>query len=348
MNSPVQQDLTNSDDLPRSIFGYMGLILRRSRSIVAAGVVMGVVGMTLALLSGYVAESRFLPEVTQSRLGQLAGMAAQFGIDLGGAPEGESPELWVELLRGRELLLGVALDTLKYGPTDGDTPKSVAEIYGVTLDADSSNLNDAVDALRDRVVVRRSNQTGMIILRVKAESPTVAEVVNRRLLEAVNDFNVKSRTRRARIEREFVEARLAEAVDSLRLAETDLEDFLATNRTFEASARLRIELGRRERAVQRRQEVVTLLAQVIERARIEEVRTLPVMSIVDRPEGSSRRAGNPLLSAVVAGLFGAFAAAMWVVIRASLRAAARLNEAESQQLSEQIGAITSPFRRTRS
>jgi uncharacterized protein involved in exopolysaccharide biosynthesis len=127
--------------------------------------------------------------------------------------------------------------------------------------------------------------------------------VSRRLLELVNDFNLRRRQTQAGAEREFDARRAAAALDTLRAAEAALADFRASNIDFSRSPRL----GTREAELQRRvtlaQQIYTTIAQRYEIASIEAVRNTPVITVLDGPEGLVE-AQPRYTAAIVLGAFG--------------------------------------------
>ena len=100
----------------------------------------------------------------------------------------------------------------------------------------------------------------------------------------VSHFNLLTRQTRAGAERRFVEARLQEAADSLRLVENRHKAFLQANRDFRNSPQLKFENDRLERDVQFQQQLYTSLAQSFEQARIDEVRNTPVITVLEPPD----------------------------------------------------------------
>src|SRR5437764_495150 len=74
-----------------------------------------------------------------------------------------------------------------------------------------------------KVVVDRP--TGIVRLQVRTKNRQLSALVSRRLLDLVNDFNLRRRQTQAGAEREFDLRRTQAALDSLRAAESSLADF---------------------------------------------------------------------------------------------------------------------------
>jgi uncharacterized protein involved in exopolysaccharide biosynthesis len=119
---------------------------------------------------------------------------------------------------------------------------------------------------------------------VRTTIPALSVQVARRLLNMVNTFDVERRQTQARAERDFLEDRLARADSALRAAEEELSRFYRGNREFSNSPSLRAEEARLLRQVDLRQQLFVTLAQNREAARIEELRSTPVITVLERPE----------------------------------------------------------------
>src|SRR5207247_11431524 len=140
-------------------------------------------------------------------------------------------------------------------------------------------------------------------------NPYLAAQVNQRLLDLLNEFNLRSRQTRAGQERQFVEQRLEEVRGDLRKAEDRLADFMRRNRQYASSPELSFQHDRLSREVSIQQQLFVSLAQSYEQAKIEEVRNTPVISVVERPEVPARPdprflGVKAILALLVGGLLG--------------------------------------------
>jgi uncharacterized protein involved in exopolysaccharide biosynthesis len=305
------------------LLSAMGVVLRRLR--LAAGtlaVVVGV-GVLLALRGlGYVSSSSFTPEAQESNVSRLAGLAAQFGVSLGGGGQiGDPVQFYAELLTSRELLEEAVKTRYRFATSPGGSDSlegTLVDLYQIEGSRPEDRLRRAVDRLRRDVAVSTYRDAGLVRLRVRARWPELAVALNRRLLDLVSQFNVERRQSQAAAQRRFLERRLEDAKRDLQTAEDDVRRFLERNRRYQDSPELVVEMQRLQRVVDLRQQVFTQLAQAYEQARMDEVRNTPVVTVVENPEGSARRAGNRWLDLVVWVVFGtglavlaAYAAESW-------------------------------------
>lgn len=216
-------------------------------------------------------------------------------------------------------LLREAARTRYFVPTErveAQDSVTLPEAYGIDAPTEEARVRAAAARLAQSVKVTVDGRTGLISLRTTAESPELAVQLNRKLLELLNRFNLETRQSAASAERRFVEARLAEARAQLARAEAAMEDFLQRNRGYGQSPQLAFDAARLERQVQFRQQLYTGLALAYEQARIDEVRDLPMITLLEGPEGSESRVGTPLFFYLLLALTaGVVVAGVIVLIR---------------------------------
>jgi uncharacterized protein involved in exopolysaccharide biosynthesis len=206
------------------------------------------------------------------------------------------------------------------------------------------------DRLKGQVNPSVSARTGVITVSVWAKYPELAVQIARNLLDQVNVFNLNNRQQQAGAERAFIEKRLADAQSQLSNAENNLQAFLTENRDFRSSPTLQLEFDRLNRAVASRQSLYNSLATSYEQAKIEEVRDLPVITVLEPPElpimadprGGKRKTLLGVLIGLVAGVVIAF-----VIDRVAVNKNVRSDEfAEFAALKrEAMQDLANPFRR---
>jgi uncharacterized protein involved in exopolysaccharide biosynthesis len=273
-----------------------------------------IVGVPLALLlltapglfmapRQYTATASFMPQRAPSAARSLGTMAGQLGITLPGQAQGESPAFYAELVTSRAILLPV-LETAYEVSADGrNASRTLIELYGEDRTG-AERREVALRRLRDQVRVSISRTTDIVTISVTAASPRLAEQIVARALELVNQFNLETRQSQASEERRFVEARLGEAREELRAAEDELEQFLERNRAYQSSPQLALVHSRHEREVMRRQQVYTTLAQAYEQARIDEVRNIPVITIIEPPSPPVHPDGRGVVTRSLMAILG--------------------------------------------
>jgi len=255
-------------------------LVRGRRAILLAAVVGGVLGVGWSVLRArrYDATTMF---VIQQRTGQggLQQLAAQYGLGNVRA-ESETPEFYADLVTSTELMRHVVIS--RYGADSaGGFQGTLLEYYGYES-ASEDNVLRAIRRLRREVSVGLSRLTGVVTLRVGLTHPELSAGVAQRFLTLLNDYNVNRRQSQARSERQFLERRVAAAQLELKGAEDTLTDFFRKNRIIESPELRAAEQGL-QRRVQLLQSVYLELAQSYENAKIEEVRSTPVITVLQEP-----------------------------------------------------------------
>jgi uncharacterized protein involved in exopolysaccharide biosynthesis len=237
---------------------------------------------------------------------EFSGLASRFGLSI---PQGtgQSPSFYVELLKSHAIL-GAVVDTrYTLSPDLGVPGGSLIDIYRIRGKTAALRREAAIRHLAQSVSEVASIRTGLVTVTVTAKSATLAQQINQRLLDLVNDFNLKTRQSQAAAERRFTEKRLAEVQQELRQAEDRVQSFLQHNRDYRNSPELLFRYDRLVREVARLQQVYTTLSDAFERAKIEEVRDTPVITVVESPVLPVRPVPRGL---VPKGLLGLMAGAL--------------------------------------
>lgn len=312
-----------------SLIDFLVVLLEQRRVVarIAFAVVVVVVGITLVLPRSFTSTGVFVPAGGDALASRASGLAAQLGVALPTGAGGQTPDFYAELLQSQSVLGTLPFDTVTFTKaawwpwTAVDTIHgSVAEILGVEDDAVMSRRDRAIRSLRELIEVKVLPLSGTVTLRVTTDYAGLSQFIASRMIELVNEYNRTQRQTQARAEREFTEARVVQARADLVVAEDSLRDFLVRNRTFESSPSLRFEAERLEREVSMRQQVFGTLNDAYEVARISEVRTTPVISVVQTPE----RAGLPdrrylIQKALIALILGVGLGGVVAVVRQTVR-----------------------------
>jgi len=268
----------------RMAFALGAIFLRYRMLVVAVGVVFFGLFVLPKLLGrrSYTAEASFVPQERNESSSGLASLAAQFGVALPGRSVAESPAFYRELIDSREVLSRV-VQTVYHVPTPAGDSATLLDIWDVPGATHEARVEEAVRLLREDKVVITPRETGTVQLRIRSSNPRLAAAVVQRILDLVNEFNVRRRQSQAGAERRFVDARLMEARADLAQAEARLGEFLRSNRQVASSSTAKFELDRLERSVALYQQVVNSLSQAFEQARISEARNIPVITIIESP-----------------------------------------------------------------
>lgn len=301
-----------TSDEPRSFVAFIAMLLRHPRLLFLLPLVAAVLAGVILLLRGpqYVARAELKPQSAESRMAGLGGLAAQLGVNLSGiGGSSEGPEYYAAVLRSNEILGAVVRSEYRFssralGQTDGDSLHgTLIAIWDIDGQSAEAREAAAIRQLRASIAARPNLAAGLIRFEVRAKWPELAVLVNRRFLQALDSFNVRSRQSQAAAQRRFIESRLAEMRGELTAAENALVAFESRNR-LSAAPELTLERQRIQRRVDLSQEVYLTLAQGYEQARIDEVRDTPVITVIETPETTVEQAGGLILFLLLGGFVG--------------------------------------------
>ena len=241
--------------------------------------------------------------------GAVLGLASQLG--LAGAAAATSPQFYADLLTSRVLLEHVLGSPLPFSDASGLEPLEVFWNHGKPVDARAHAR--AVRLLQRHFAASANPRTGVITLTVDGPTRRAAKLMADTALAALNNLVVSIRKRHASEERAFLEARWTELRDSLASREGNLRAFYERNRQI-SSPQLQFEELRLRREVDRIQGIFVQVGSQLEQARIQEVRDVPAISVIDSPiEPITKVSPKLAVMLVTAALLG-FLCAMVVAL----------------------------------
>lgn len=263
----------------------VGTTVLQNRWRIARWMFLGVVAAALSVISRpalYSASASFVPQGVEARSSGLASLAERFGVSVPTGNQSQSPEFYVGLLKSPVLLRPIARDTFVVEEMGGQRI-AFSDLFYIEAEGTRRREEQGVKLLERIIQTSATNTTRVVRLSVATLWPSVSLAIATSLVNAVNDFNQRTRQVQAAAERKFIEGRLAVIGAELREAEDRLEHFLATNRQFAGSPELTFRSERLQRDVTLQQQVFTSLTQSYEEVRIREVRDTPVITVIEPP-----------------------------------------------------------------
>lgn len=286
-------------------------VRRAWRTVAAIAIACGLVGLGIALrrTPGFTSEFSLSPEARQTNAG--AGIAAQLGIQLGGAA-GSSLAFYSDVLTSRALL-----EPLLGSHVAGLPPatRTLADLVAPDKPEGAKRMTTAIERMQKAVVPTIDNAAGIIHVKVTARTPLLAQAISDSLIADLNAFNVRRRQTIAEADKEFAEQQLSVAGADVRNAENALAAFLEENRS-RVAPRLSIDEDRLRREVQFRQQLYTGLVQDYQRAKLDEARNDIPLTVIDPPSLPVQRNARGGLIALIAGLLvGGMLGMAWAYLR---------------------------------
>lgn len=273
---------------------------RRVASWVLGGGV-SVLAFALVLPAKYTASASFMPQAADPNAG-LRSLAGQFGLQVGGGLPSQSPDFYASLVESNVILSPIAADSFAAPDGPASRKQALADLLDVKGDSPEKRAEAATEALRALVDGTVDKRTGVITVKVTTRWRPVSIGIGQRIIDGLNEFNLKTRQSQASAERRFAEGRVALAQGELRASENRLQQFLERNRQTTGSPQLTFERDRMQREVSLHQQVVVTLAQALEEARLREVRDTPVITIVQPASANLRPDPGGRLMLVLLGM----------------------------------------------
>ena len=272
------------------------------------------VGYTAFFGRNYTSSAVFVVQSRRTPNG-LGGLAAQFGVALPSEQASQSPQFYADLLLSAELL--ARLTGCQVRPGDANEAETLLEYLRPGKGHEDERRERAVRRLRVDLISVPSARSGTIAVHYSDHDRSVSFAVIGCALKLVDEYNQQTRRTTASAERRFTEGRFVIAEDSLRVAEQALQEFLSSNRAdLKSSPKLLFQYDRMNRRVQQSQELLNTVRQMLEQARLEEVRDTPAITVVEPPRMPALRDAGGVSRAAIIGLFlGAFLVALGLVLR---------------------------------
>lgn len=284
-------------------------LVTRWRVIALATLAGGVVGLAVGFIlpKRYTAVARFTARsVETGGIGSsVAALAGQFGIDIdvAAAAGGMSPAFYADLLFTREILEPVV--TRRYAQRDGADSVDLRDFLRAPSGSPRRRIEVTITQLLGRQGVS-VNKNGLVTVTITLRDPVVAAGVANHLLAQLDEFTVHRLQFQSRQQRIFAQERLDTAQAELRAAEDAEAAFIERNRSYQQSPTLQAQLARLERATQVKQEIVATLSRAYEEARVQEVREMPALTIIEAAVPPTRKSWPRRSKAALIGAAAAF------------------------------------------
>lgn len=344
MTAPTTQGGADGVRIAGELFARRRLILRT-----VAVALVGVLAYGLLAPRSWTARGSFVAQSgSLEGLGNLAGLASQFGVNLGAAESGYPPRFYAALVTSDEVLGAIVELDDPSAPTG--SPQTVGRALGARADDPSVLRARAIErARRDVVGTLYDQRTGLTEFTVRTGDPHLSAFIARAIVEEVNRFNVERHRSRASTEREFVESRRNAIAAEVAEAEEAVRNFNIRNRSISDSPNRQLELQRLERRVEVLSSVLSSLNQSYEQARIEEARDTPVLTLVEPPREPALPDRRPLAQWAVGTIVLALLVSVGTLVALLLlglipSATPRAADTPATMLRTLVGEISRPWR----
>tara|TARA_A100001011_G_scaffold70240_1_gene71843 strand:+ start:20920 stop:21891 length:972 start_codon:yes stop_codon:yes gene_type:complete len=182
--------------------------------------------------------------------------------------------LFLEDLLGKEINISSSETSLLY------------DWMNIGSDADNTEYKNIVNSsleLRKMITVVENYQSSIIKIEVTANNNYVAQSVNKILIESVNSLLIKKNSEKASNKLLFIDERIVEAENDLKISENRLKDFRYRNTKVSSSPDLQMQLENLLRDVNFKTNILSTLFQQREVAKIQKNEKTESFNILSDP-----------------------------------------------------------------
>jgi len=154
--------------------------------------------------------------------------------------------------------------------------------------------------------VEEDNAKGITTITIQSSEPKLSAEIANAVVEELDIYVREGASKKARENRLFIESRIEDTQLLLRASEEDLKKFRETNKRIENSPELQLREGRLIREVNVQNEVYLTLKKQYEIVKIEEVKNLPTIRVLDEAYAplfkSKPRRRRAILISIISGI----------------------------------------------
>jgi uncharacterized protein involved in exopolysaccharide biosynthesis len=251
------------------------------RLILGGSLLAAVVVLLVSLLFPrfYRSSATILPELDKNKfagMAQLQGLANLAGLTSGST---DLSRLYPAIATSDAVLRSVILQ--RYRTAAFADSVDLIRYFGLDEGSDERNMYEALKSVRNLLGVSNDTKTSIVTLWVEMREPQLAADVLNAVIRQVDAFMRLKRTTSASEQARWIGERLAQVEPELRQAEEALRDFREKNRRVSDSPDLLLRQERFIREVTIRSTIAVELKKQLELAKIEEIRNVPIVNVLD-------------------------------------------------------------------
>ncbi len=256
---------------------------------ICTGVVTAIaIIIVLIVPESFKSSAVILPDADKSKLASLGGMsdlAALAGINIGG--EGSFVKLYPTIIKSETVLKKVIYT--KYQTKEYSDSVNLIQHWKIIEKTPERDYESALKALRGALDITMELKTNVITISLEESEPQLAADIVNNVTAGLDKFFRTKRSTSAGEQRKFIESRLNEIKQDLEISENILKEFREKNRSISGSPQLSLQLERLVRDVQINSTIYIELKKQYEIAKIEEVKNIPIVSVMDKAIPAANR-----------------------------------------------------------
>ncbi len=256
--------------------------------VVASATVLSI-GISLILPQSFKSTAILLPESEKSKLGSLGGLsdlAALAGVNVGGG-DGSLTKLYPTIIKSEVILSSVIYK--HYQTKEFSQPVNLIQYWEIKDKTPELEYETALKSLKEQLEVSADNKTQVTTLAIETPEPQLSSDIINTVIDELDKYIRTKRTTNAGNQRKFIEGRLEEVKSDLTKSENNLKEFREKNRIVIGSPQLLLEQERLLREAQMNAAIYTELKKQFEIAKIEEVKNIPVINVMDAARPAAKK-----------------------------------------------------------
>ena len=263
---------------------------RKSVSIIFFIIVLPVFIRLLFADPVYTAKITILPQQDKmsSNISALEGLPlGLLGANLSGSFDWS--QLYEDIIRSNTISKEILYH--KFQIESHENPIKLIDYFDLESETEPERVEYAKKLLDEMIVITRYKNTKTAMISVTTPDRNFSADLANLLAAKLNKYIRAVSSEKASDTREFIEGRLEITLDLLTQAEEILKKFRETNKRIENSPDLQLEQGRLVRELKIQEEIFLVLKKELETTKIEEVKNIPIVRVLDPAEPPAFKSG---------------------------------------------------------
>jgi uncharacterized protein involved in exopolysaccharide biosynthesis len=279
-----------------NLIQYVNVLLKRRWLIVLGAFLSTVLAGVISLSTPpkYTARARFIPSKNPEMTARMGTLVGSGSIETFG--ENVTSEYYAEILKSTSFLERI-VEKKFFSREIGEEVDLIA-LFEITANSDTEKSLMGIDRIAEEIGVSTDRTTKIVSISFTTKEPELSAAIVNSFLDELIQYNQDIINSKAKLNREFVEAQLKDALRLLKDAETELADFTARNKKI-ATPDLQLDQDRMKRNLKVQEEVYITLSKQLELAKIEEQEQSPMIEILDRATPPVRKSSPKIKRNVI-------------------------------------------------
>jgi len=284
-------EMTNDHAANENNFSFTVLFANHIKPLILVSLLSGLltcIAVFFIVRPVYTSTAKVLPIGEKGNsFSDMAGMATQLGLSLPMNMGNEIPwdEMFPEIVKSENLkenILTQQFNSDKYG-IDQSLNTIIENEYKLSDEPNHIRNKMILDKLNELINVSKSRLSPIVTINVDFFEPQLAGDILSAVIQESGKALIKLKSKQISEKRKFIEERISEVFESLKMSEVALKDFQESNRKPDRSPALKLEESRLEREVTLHNSLYVTLKSQFENVKIEEVEESAMIQVVDGP-----------------------------------------------------------------